>query len=111
MWGELSARIGGVHRNGHPTRRVANTLSVSFEDVDGEALLMNLDLEGVAVSSGSACAAGAIEPSHVLRAMGVPLPLAKATARFSLGRSTTAAEVETGLRVLLQVVRRLRGAA
>ncbi len=109
MWGELSARIAGVHRNGHPEKRVGNTLSVSFEGVDGEALLMNLDLEGAAASSGSACAAGAIEPSHVLLAMGVPLALAKATVRFSLGRSTTEADVEPACGIVEKVVTRLRG--
>jgi cysteine desulfurase len=109
FWRDLSGRVTGVHRNGHPTRRVANTASVSFEGVDGEALLMNLDLEGVAVSSGAACAAGAIEPSHVLLAMGVPLELAKATVRFSLGRNTTAADVEATRGIVEKVVQRLRG--
>jgi cysteine desulfurase len=109
LWRELSANVSGVHRNGHPAKRVASTLSVSFDGVDGEALLMNLDLEGVSVSSGSACAAGAIEPSHVLLAMGVPLALAKATVRFSMGRSTSEKDVETVWGIVQKVVGRLRG--
>jgi cysteine desulfurase len=108
LYARLAARIPVIHRNGHTQRRVPNTLSVSFENLDGETLLMNLDLEGLAVSSGSACAAGAIEPSHVLMAMGVPEELATASVRFSLGRETTAADVETASDVTSRVVTNLR---
>jgi cysteine desulfurase len=79
-------------RNGDALR-VSNTTNVSFEGADAESLLMALDLMGLAVSTGAACAAGAIEPSHVLRAMGLPATRVQASLRFSLGRSTTEADV------------------
>ncbi|MGH8597129.1 MAG: cysteine desulfurase family protein, partial [Gammaproteobacteria bacterium] len=85
----ISKRISGVHRNGHPKQRIANTVNFSFEGCEEEGLLLGLDLEGVAVSSGSACAVGSLEPSHVLKAMGVPHQLANAAVRFSLGTSNT----------------------
>ncbi len=86
LWAELSRSIMEIRRNGHATERLGNTLNVSFSDCDGEALLMGLDLEGVEVSSGSACMVGSVQPSHVLKAMGVDAKLA--TARFSLGSSS-----------------------
>jgi cysteine desulfurase len=75
--------------NGHPTDRLPNNANLSFPGADGETLLLSLDLYGIAASSGSACASGSIEPSHVLLALGLPLPLARAAVRFSLGRATT----------------------
>ncbi|HLA40816.1 MAG TPA: cysteine desulfurase family protein, partial [Candidatus Glassbacteria bacterium] len=86
LWETLSSRLDGVHLNGHPEHRISNTLNVSFEGVEGEVLLLNLDLAGIACSSGSACASGSLEPSHVLTAMGIPADLAQASVRFSLGR-------------------------
>jgi cysteine desulfurase len=80
--------IPGARRNGRGPR-VPNTTNVSFEDVDAESLLMALDLMGFAVSTGAACAAGAVEPSHVLRAMGLPVAQIQGSVRFSLGRVTT----------------------
>jgi cysteine desulfurase len=80
--------IPGARRNGKGPR-VPNTTNVSFEDVDAESLLMALDLMGFAVSTGAACAAGAVEPSHVLRAMGLPVAQVQGSVRFSLGRVTT----------------------
>jgi cysteine desulfurase len=73
---------------------VPNTVNVSFDGIEAESLLMALDLAGVAVSTGAACAAGAVEPSHVLRAMGLPPERVQGSLRFSLGRSNTAREVE-----------------
>ena len=108
LWNGLSARIGGVHRNGHPSERLGNTLNVSFEDCDGENLLINFDLEGIAVSSGSACMVGSVQPSHVLAAMGVPETLARATVRFSLGLATRDTDVATVIDKAPAIVARVR---
>jgi cysteine desulfurase len=83
LWRELEP-LGGLRRNGHPAQRLANTLNVSFQGLHGEDLLIGLDLAGLAVSSGSACLVGSIQPSHVLAAMGVPADWAAATVRFSI---------------------------
>lgn len=91
--------------------RVANTTNVSFAGTDAESLLMALDLEGLAVSTGAACAAGAVEPSHVLRAMGLPMARVQASLRFSLGRDTTAEEVALAASVVARAVDRQRAAA
>lgn len=104
----LSGRIKGVHLNGHPTERLCNTLNLSFEGVEGEAVLLNLDLEGIAVSSGSACASGSLEPSHVLTAMGVPAELAQSSVRFSLGHGNTEDEIERVVRTVEEIISRLR---
>ena len=85
--------LPGARLNG-TAERIGNTTNVSFDGADAESLVMALDLEGVAVSTGAACAAGAIEPSHVLRAMGLRPSLIQGSLRFSLGRSTTKSEVE-----------------
>jgi cysteine desulfurase len=94
--------------NGHPHDRLANTLNVSFPGLDGEGLLIALDLAGLAVSSGSACMVGSIVPSHVLLAMGVAPEIAQATVRFSLGKGTTAAEIDEALTRIASVLARLR---
>jgi len=91
--------------------RVANTTNVSFAGTDAESLLMALDLEGLAVSTGAACAAGAVEPSHVLRAMGLPMARVQASLRFSLGRDTTAEDVALAASVVARAVDRQRAAA
>jgi cysteine desulfurase len=82
---------------------------MSFEGVDGESILLNLDLIGIAVSTGSACTSGAVEPSHVLLAMGVPPQIAQSSIRFSFGRENTEAEVRRVLEVLPDIITRLRG--
>ncbi len=97
--------------NGHPTDRLANTLNVSFPGLDGEGLLIALDLAGLAVSSGSACMVGSVVPSHVLLAMGVAPEIAQATVRFSLGKGTTAAEIDEALARIAGVLARLRSMA
>lgn len=97
-----------VERNGHPTRRLPNTLNVSFLYVEGESLLLNLDLEGIAVSSGSACTSGSSEPSHVLLAMGKSPIAAQSAIRFSLGWTNTREDVDYVLEVLPAIVGRLR---
>jgi cysteine desulfurase len=99
--------IPGARRNGDGPR-VANTTNVSFADVEAESLLMALDLAGVAVSTGAACAAGAVEPSHVLRAMGLPMERVQGSIRLSLGRGTTETEVERAAAAVAEAVERQR---
>ena len=98
--------LEGVTLNGHPVERLPGNLSLSFAGVDGERLIASL--RDIAVSSGSACTTDSAEPSHVLRALGVPEQLAKATIRFGLGRFTTAAEVDFAADGRRRTVRRLR---
>jgi len=105
---DIARHVSGAHRNGHPKQRIGNTINFSFEGCEEEGLLLGLDLEGVAVSSGSACAVGSLEPSHVLKAMGLPHELARAAVRFSFGRSNTAEDVDCILNALRKVVERLR---
>lgn len=100
--------IRGAHRNGHTKQRIGNTIDFSFEGCEEEGLLLGLDLEGVAVSSGSACAVGSLEPSHVLKAMGLPYELARAAVRFSFGKNSTVEDVDYILKALERVVERLR---
>jgi len=104
----IAERVNGAHRNGHATQRIGNTINFSFEGCEEEGLLLGLDLEGVAVSSGSACAVGSLEPSHVLKAMGLPHELARAAVRFSFGKSSTGEDVDYILDALTKVVDRLR---
>ena len=104
----IAERIPGAHRNGHPKQRIGNTINFSFEGCEEEGLLLGLDLEGIAVSSGSACAVGSLEPSHVLKAMGLPHELARAAVRFSFGTSNTAKDVDCILEVLPKLIDRLR---
>jgi cysteine desulfurase len=106
LWAGVS-QLGGV-RNSPPVGCLPNTLNVAFEDLRGEAVVAALDLEGVAVSVGSACAAGSAEPSHVLRAIGRSDEDARAAIRFSLGSQTTVEEIDTVIEVLARVVERMR---
>lgn len=108
LWNGLSERLDGLHLNGHPTERLPHNLNVSFERVDGEALMTGL--KRIAVSSGSACTSADPEPSHVLRAMGRDDQLTRASLRFGLGLSTTAAEIDVAIEEVTSVVNRLRGA-
>jgi cysteine desulfurase len=101
--------LPGVERHGCPENRLPNTLAFSVEGTDSISLLANLDLEGVYASSGSACTAGSVEPSHVLRAMGVPESRAKALVRFSLGRESTEEEVARVESLLPTLIDRCRG--
>ena len=104
----LSQKIEHVKLNGHPSMRLNNTLNVSFEYVEGESLLLNLDMDGVAASSGSACSSGSLEPSHVLTSMGVSHEVAHGSVRFSLGRSNTEADIDKIIEIMPPVVARLR---
>jgi cysteine desulfurase len=104
----IEERIPFVHLNGHRHRRVPNICNVSFQFVEGEALLIRLDLRGIAVSTGAACSSGSLEPSHVLLALGRPRDLVQGSLRFSLSKDTTPEEIEYVLRVLPEEVERLR---
>jgi cysteine desulfurase len=108
LWEELRT-LGGVRRNGHPVRRIPNTLNVSFQGLHGEDLLIGLDLAGLAVSSGSACLVGSVQPSHVLAAMGVPGEEAAATVRFSIGPHLRDEDLEPVAQRVRQVVTFQRG--
>ncbi len=101
--------LEGVELNGHPERRLPKLVNVTVKGADGEALLLAMDLLGVAVSSGSACSAGSLEPSHVLLAIGRSPKEARASLRFSLGRYTTEAEVDRAVEVFREAVARARG--
>jgi cysteine desulfurase len=100
--------LSGVVLNGHPTLRSPKHVNVTVKGADGEGLLLNLDMMGVAASSGSACASGSLEPSHVLTAIGRSKAEAKASVRFSIGRFTTEAEVDAAARAFAKAVERSR---
>jgi len=104
----ISEKIDNVYLNGHPGKRLPNTLSMCFEFVEGESIILNLDLKGIAVSSGSACTSGSLEPSHVLKAMGVEPALAQGSIRFSLGKDNTEEDIDYILEVLPEIISRLR---
>ena len=104
----IQERIERVHLNGHPTLRLPNNVNFSFDGVEGEPILLGLDFAGTAASSGSACTSGALEPSHVLLALGLPADLAQASLRLTLGKDNTQDDVEHVLRVLPELVGRLR---
>jgi len=101
-------RVSGTALNGAPTPRVPNTTNISFDGVEAESLLIALDLEGFAVSTGSACSSGTLEPSHVLRAMGLPSHRTQNSIRFSLGLGNTEEQVDALLAKLPTVVEKLR---
>ena len=94
--------------NGDTSNRLPNTTNISFKYVEGEAILLMLDLFGICASSGSACTSGSLEPSHVLRAMGVPFTFAHGSIRFSLSRYSTDAEIDVVLREMPRLIKRLR---
>jgi cysteine desulfurase len=104
----LVDRIEGADYVGSREKGLANTVSFVVQNADSIALLAGLDLEGVCASSGSACSAGSLEPSHVISALGIEASLAKSLVRFSLGRESTAAEVEYLENVLPMVIERVR---
>lgn len=101
-------RVEDVRLNGHPTERLPNNVNVCVEGAEGEAMLLSLDMEGICVSSGSACTSGTLNPSHVLLAMGISPEIAHGSLRLTLGRSTTEAEIDFFLDVLPPIVERLR---
>jgi cysteine desulfurase len=105
---ELLEKAPSAERNGDRERRTPNTTNISFQYVEGEAILLLLDREGICASSGSACTAGSLEPSHVLRAMGLPFTAAHGTVRFSLSRYNTEEEVDYVIEKVPPIIRRLR---
>jgi cysteine desulfurase len=111
LWEGIERRVPGAHLNGALVRTLPSTLNVSFEGVDGEALILGLDQEGICVSSASACSSGTVEPSHVLTAMGRDFDLARASVRISLGRSNDLAQMDRVLAVLPEIVQRIRAMA
>jgi cysteine desulfurase len=113
LWAELPRRMPGVRLTGpaDPDRRLPNSFSCCLEGVEGEAVLIQLDLNGISASSGSACTTGSLEPSHVLTAMGVPLEIARASLRITLGRENTHADIDRLLEVLPRAVEKLRALA
>lgn len=104
----IMERIPHVRLNGHPEKRLPTTLNVSFQYIEGESILLNLDMKGIAASSGSACTSGSLEPSHVLMAMGIPPEIAHGSVRFSLGRDNTEEDIDYVLEVLPPIIERLR---
>jgi len=102
----ITSRLDGVSLNGHPTQRLPNTLNLSFAYVEGEALMMKI--RDLAVSSGSACTSASLEPSHVLRAIGVPDALAHGSIRFSLGRCNTVEQIDYAIEQVIVAVNELR---
>jgi len=104
----LLERIDHVRLNGHHTKRLPSNVNVSVEYVEGESMVLNLDLEGICASTGSACSSSSLEPSHVLLAMGLPHELAHGSLRFSLGKWTTEEEIKRVLDVLPRIIAKLR---
>jgi cysteine desulfurase len=104
----ILSRVPGTTRNGVAEPRVANTTNISFDRVEAESLLIALDLEGIAVSTGSACSSGTLEPSHVLKAMGLPAHRTQNSIRFSLGAANSDADIERVVAVLPGIVEKLR---
>jgi cysteine desulfurase len=105
---EALRRMSGIAVNGHRERRLPNTTNLSIDGIDSEALLIVLDQQGVCCSAGSACTTGSLEPSHVLRAMGVSNERARASLRFSFGRLNTMQEINSGVEILTRNVQKLR---
>jgi len=104
----LVERIDNIRLNGHPRKRLPNNVNISIDFVEGESMLLNLDLEGICASTGSACSSSSLEPSHVLLALGLPAEQAHSSLRFTLGRENTEADVERVLEVLPGIVAGLR---
>jgi cysteine desulfurase len=107
----IQSRLPEVRLNGHLTRRLPGTANLAFRHVESESIVLGLDLKGIGVSAGSACTSGNVEPSHVLVAMGVPLDWAMGAVRFSLGRSTTAEDIDYVVDAVEPLVTKLRAAS
>ncbi|MBM3933578.1 MAG: aminotransferase class V-fold PLP-dependent enzyme [SAR202 cluster bacterium] len=101
--------VSGVRLNGHPTERLANNVNFSFENIEGEPVLLGLDFAGIAASSGSACSSASLEPSHVLTAIGLPANIAQGSLRITLGAENTGEEIDYLLSILPGLITRLRG--
>lgn len=105
---KIKDNIDYIRLNGHRTERLPSTSNISFEFIEGESLILNLDLKGIAASTGSACASGSLEPSHVLLAIGVPPAIAQGSIRFSLGRDNQKEDIDYTVENLVEIVGRLR---
>jgi cysteine desulfurase len=105
---QVQARIKEVYLNGDRVRRVPSTVNLSFKGVEGEAIILSLDMKGICVSSGSACTSGSLQASHVLTAMGVDVLLAQGSIRFSMGRYTTRQQLDYTILALPEIIDRLR---
>jgi cysteine desulfurase len=110
LWEGVRARVPEVRLSGHPTQRLPGTASLLFRHVESESIVLGLDLKGIGVSAGSACTSGNVEPSHVLVAMGVTLDWAMGAVRCSLGRSTSAEDIDYVIECVEPLVRKLRQA-
>ena len=110
LWHGIRDRVPDVRLNGHPTERVPGTANIAYKHVESESIVLGLDLKGIAVSAGSACTSGSVEPSYVLVAMGVPIEWAMGAVRTSLGRSTTADDIDYVVESVEPIVRKLRSA-
>ena len=108
LWIGLKTTIPELKLNGHPDKRLVNTLNFSVRYVEGESMLLQLDAQGIYASSGSACTSGSLEASHVLLAMGVPHDMAHGSLRFSLGKFTTEFDVDKVVEILPGIVEKLR---
>ncbi len=108
FFNSLASSLEDIRLNGHPTQRLDNTINIGFNGLDAATLLMNLDMEGIACSTGSACSEGSTEISHVLRAIHTPLSYAQGSLRFSLGKDNTQEEIEIAVSKITQIVKRLR---
>ena len=105
---ELNSKIDGVHLNGHPIQRLPHITNISFDYIEGESVMLMLDLEGVAVSTGSACSSGSLEQSHVLKAMGISHELSNGAIRFSFNKAVTKEDIDYIIEKLQAIVKRLR---
>ena len=94
LWEGIRGQVPDVRLNGHPTRRVPGTCNICYRHVESESIVLGPDLKGIGVSAGSACTSGNVEPSYVLVAMGVPVEWSMGAVRHSLGRSTTAEDID-----------------
>jgi cysteine desulfurase len=108
LWEGVSARVPEVRLNGHPTERLPGTCNMCFRHVESESIVLGLDLKGIAVSAGSACTSGNVEPSYVLVAMGVPIDWAMGAVRCSLGRGTSAEDIDYVIEGTVPLVEKLR---
>jgi len=104
----VAARVPDIVFNGHRTQRLPHLSNISFRFIEGEGLLINLDMQGVAVSTGSACSSGSLEPSPIIRALGRDDEMARGSIRFSLGKDTTDEDIDYVLEVLPRAVENLR---
>jgi len=109
LWEGVRARVDLVRLNGHPTQRLPGTCNMCFHKIESESIVLGLDLKGIGVSAGSACTSGNVEPSYVLVAMGIPVDWAMGSVRCSLGRETTAEDIDSVVESTRSLVAKLRG--